>query len=107
MPGGNWAHEVAVKVQDIGDWAKPWNTDFPKIALDLNWRGELSEAGIGGRLDIHKASVTRKSGTAEAYGAVAINAGGNGVSFRPEKLLLKTGIKALPDIILVSGMIRL
>ncbi|HET6250704.1 MAG TPA: hypothetical protein VFE47_23650 [Tepidisphaeraceae bacterium] len=105
VPGGNWGHEVALKLQDIGEWARPWDKDFPKVALDLEWHGELSNAGVGGRLDVKKATVDRKAGLLEAYGSATIAAGGDGVSIHPDNLLLKTGIHAVPDVTLASGTI--
>ena len=106
VPGGNWEHEVAAKIQDIGIWAKPWNNDFPPVAVDVDWRGELNAAGVDGRLDIRKATVGGKSNTVEAYGALTADAGGGGVAVHPANLLLKTGVAALPELRLASGLIH-
>ena len=62
VPGGTWGHEVAVKLQDLGAWAKPWMADFPPVVIDANWRGQLTDTGIGGRLDMKKATADLKTG---------------------------------------------
>jgi hypothetical protein len=103
VPGGNWGHEVAVKLQDVGAWAAPWMKNFPPIVIDANWRGALSETGIGGRLDITKAAIDLKTGSAQAYGAIAAGYGGGVLTLKPDNLLLKTGQHALPQLTVASG----
>ena len=103
VPGGNWGHELVVKLQDIGYWAKPWMRNFPAVSVDANWRGALSETGIGGRLDMQKVTVGLPTGEAEAYGAVSAGVSGGVVTLTPDNLLLKTGQKALPELTLTSG----
>ena len=62
VPGGTWGHEVAIKLQDVGAWMAPWMKDFPPVVVDANWRGELSNTGISGRLDMKCVTVGLKTG---------------------------------------------
>ena len=103
VPGGTWAHDVSINIEDIGAWAKPWMADFPPVVLDATWRGQLNDTGVGGRLDIKKATVVLTTGTAEASGAVTASFAAGVLTLRAGDLNLKTGQKALPDLAVAGG----
>ncbi|HZL38129.1 MAG TPA: hypothetical protein VFC78_22630 [Tepidisphaeraceae bacterium] len=86
VPGGNWAHEVALQVQDIGAWTKPWVKDFPAVVIDVDWRGALSTGGVGGRLDINKFDLGFKAGAIRASGALAASFDGATLGIHPDNL---------------------
>ena len=101
-PGGAWPHEVEMQVHDIGGWISPWNSKPPPLSVDMQWSGQLSQSGIVGRLQSNKTVFS----TAEAYGAIRVQAGAAGVRITPDNLLLKTGQRILPDLTLTSGAIE-
>lgn len=105
VPGGNWAHELAIELADPGYWAKPWFADLPALNVDATWRGALTSAGPAGRLDLRKVTLGLKTGAVEAYGAVSAAMTGAGVILKPENLLIKTGQTLLPDLSIASGVI--
>ncbi len=105
VPGGNWGHEVAISLQNLEAWAKPWMADFPKVVVDATWRGALSDTGVGGRLELKTFSVGLKAGPIDASGALLAGFGGGIVTARPDNLLLKTGQHVLPELTVATGAI--
>jgi hypothetical protein len=121
VPGGNWEHVVAVKVQDIGAWARPWSADFPNLGVDATWRGAMTAGGVGGRMEVRKLTIapadqttagpattptTRPAaGTTAIMGAFVVEAGGGKVTLRPDNLLLNAGSGPASQLRLASGAI--
>ena len=104
-PGGNWGHELSIKLADLGQWMQPWMSEPPAITVDATWRGELTPGGITGRLQLNNAALGMKTGTIEAFGAVGAGYGGGTVTLRPDNLQLKTGQQVLPAVAVASGAI--
>ena len=105
VPGGNWAHEVTIQIQDISAWAKPWAADAPDVKADLQWTGALSDTGVSGRLEIRKAQVAKNGMSANAWGALTTSQTADGLLIRPDNLSLKTSAAYLPELRLASGTI--
>ena len=99
VPGGMWQHEVEVGIQNIADWIKPWDASPPAFYLAVTWQGQMSTAGIGGRLDVQKFQF----GPTEAYGTLTASRTGGEVRINPSNLLIKTQQHLVPQVKLTSG----
>ena len=52
-PGGTWAHEATLWVNDITPWVKPFVPSFDqKVVFNGKWTGELNTNGVSGYLQI-------------------------------------------------------
>ena len=91
VSGGDWSHEVQLKLKDLAPWVRPWAKDFPAVALDGEWTGRAGAAGAGGRLRIDNLTV----GDTAAHGALLIGEEEGGVvAVRPEALAVAGGASA-------------
>ena len=98
-PGGRWQHEVEFGIQNIADWVRPWDPAPPPFYLAMTWQGQMSTAGVGGRLDLQKFQL----GPTEAYGTLAVSQAGGEIRVNPANLLIKTQQNVVPQVKLTSG----
>ena len=102
IPGAPWSHEVNVAVSNIDEWVEPWSPGFPDDAqLAASWRGQTTEGGVSGRLDLEKA----QAAGAGAKGVVLVSSEAGTVTLRPDGLTVTTGNAAVAEAKIASGAI--
>ncbi|HSU69604.1 MAG TPA: hypothetical protein VLJ39_22155, partial [Tepidisphaeraceae bacterium] len=85
-PGGFWAHEATVWVNDIGGWVRPWAPSFnQKVTFHGTWAAQFTSDGLGGYLQILDSGL----GAYHAKGALSVVRAGSNTSLRPENLNLR------------------
>lgn len=84
-PGGTWAHEATVWVNDVRPWVKPFVPTFDqKVSTHVKWSGQIKEAGVAGYLEILDAAF----GAYHADGALTAAQNGSDFSISPKNLHL-------------------
>lgn len=84
-PGGTWAHEATLWVNDITPWVKPFVPSFDqKVVFNGKWTGELNTNGVAGYLQI----VDAAAGAYHADGALSASQSGSDFSVSPHNLHL-------------------
>lgn len=84
-PGGTWAHEATLWINDVTPWVKPFAPSFDqKVVLNCKWTGEIKTAGVSGYLQI----VDAATGAYHADGAISATQNGNEFSISPRNLHL-------------------
>lgn len=84
-PGGNWAHEATLWVNDVTPWVRPFVPSFDqKIVFNGKWTGELNTSGVSGYLQI----VDAAAGPYHADGALTASQSGGDFSVSPRNLHL-------------------
>lgn len=102
IPGEPWSHEVEFGLTNVDEWVEPWSPGFPDDAqLAASWRGQTTEGGVTGRLELEKA----QAAGAGAKGVVLINSEAGTVTLRPDGLTVTTGNEILPEAKIASGAI--
>src|SRR5688500_12108250 len=103
-PGFEWKHQVDVTVNDAGKLLRPW---VGELAEPLNvagrWEGELEAGSAIGRLTLEKLQAMGF----DVSGVVRARAGGGTARVEPQKLIIKTSQKMLPEVQVASGAIEL
>jgi hypothetical protein len=84
-PGGTWAHEATLWVNDVTPWVRPFVPAFDqKIVFHGKWTGELKTDGVSGYLQI----VDAAAGPYHADGAIAATQNGSNFAISPRNLHL-------------------
>lgn len=84
-PGGTWAHEAVVWVNDVRPWVRPFVPTFEqKVTTHVKWTGELKEPGVAGYMEIIDAAF----GAYHADGALSVVQNGSDFSISPKNLHL-------------------
>ena len=87
-PGGTWAHQATIWINDIAPWARPWKPGFNQpITFNGKWSGELATAGVSGFLQI----ISSQFGATHADGALSAAQNGGVVTVSPDNLHLISG----------------
>ncbi|MDQ3441827.1 MAG: AsmA family protein, partial [Planctomycetota bacterium] len=107
-PGFEWAHQVEFSVTHAAGLLKPWLNPWASEAVGpLNatgrWEGELREGAAVGRLTLEKLQAMGF----DISGVVRARAGGGTARVEPQKLIIKTSQKMLPEVQVASGAIEL
>jgi hypothetical protein len=103
-PGFEWAHEVDVEITDAGALVKPWVGDRAgSLNVAGRWEGELKDRQIVGRLVLNKL----QGMGIDVSGVVRARVGDGTARVEPQKLLIKTPQKLLPEMQVSSGTIEL
>ncbi len=101
-PGGGWAHDATVQLNDIADWARPFLASIPdKTSLDARWRGQLRDQTFSGRLDL----TALEFGKMQAAGNLTASVENNSTSISLGRLTLRTGDLMLPEVTIRSGQL--
>jgi hypothetical protein len=104
VPGGDWAHEVQLRVQDIGPLlGRLVQQDLTPVRLAGRWKGTLTRGGLRGALQLDEGVVAR----ATVQGGAQIAALSDGVTIRPRDLTISKPNLAEETIRLTDGAIEL
>lgn len=99
VPGGQWTHEVDVKVVNVNDWLAPW-AKVPPFALEGQWSGEAG-GGVAGRLRLDRLSL----GGFAAKGAITLTSKDGVVDVHPDQLAFDAGKQGWAPIRTTAGRI--
>lgn len=101
-PGGTWAHEVHIWVNDIARWAQPWKPDFKEpVTFDGRWQGEFADSGIRGFLQIKESQFADY----HADGALSAWQQSDGFGVSPENLHLRSAAATAADVRVPTGQL--
>jgi len=84
-PGGPWAHEIEISIQNASPWLSPWIASWPTAArLQAHWTGRVDSGNLQARLDIEQANYNSISLT----GPLAITAGSSSATIQPNGIIV-------------------
>jgi hypothetical protein len=84
-PGGPWAHEIEISIQNAAPWLSPWVASWPTDArVQAHWTGRVDSGNLQARLDIEHANYNAVS----LNGPLAITAGGSTATFQPAGIIV-------------------
>ncbi|HEY2586656.1 MAG TPA: hypothetical protein VGI81_12905 [Tepidisphaeraceae bacterium] len=84
-PGGTWAQEATVWVNDVSPWVRPFAPTFDqKVTTHVKWTGQIREPGIAGFLEITDAAF----GAYHADGGLSVTQNASAFSLGPKNLHL-------------------
>ena len=103
-PGFEWKHQVELTLNDAGELLQPWVGELAEpLNLAGRWEGELASGSVVGRLTLEKL----QAAGFDVSGVVRARAGGGTARVEPQKLIIKTSQKMLPEVQVASGAIEL
>lgn len=101
-PGGTWAHDVQIWVNDIAPWVQPWKPGFKEpVTFDGRWQGELPDTGIRGFLQIKESQFA----SYHADGALSAWQQSDGFGISPENLHLHSASTPAADVRVPTGQL--
>ena len=108
-PGGAWAHEVDLHIQNAQPWFSPWISSWQNSAqFQAHWTGRIDSGNLLGRLDIEHADYDSVSVT----GPVEFASGDAKTTLHPVGILVSTASKSFDaridggNILFTSGGIQ-
>jgi hypothetical protein len=104
-PGDDWRHQFTLFAQPPKEWLAPWTANPPDpLVINARWSGSVQDKVLHARLEAQDVKYTVYGGR----GLLTIETGGDQPTvLHPQSLVLTTDAKALPEVRLVGGTVRI
>lgn len=101
-PGGTWAHDINIRLHDIGPWVRVWNARF-NTPTDFtgHWSGEFGSGGVHGYLQ----EIAADYGSYHLEGALSASEENGIYRVSPDNLQIHTPQPLLSDVKVPSGSV--